>query len=90
MLQTKVKVKQLSKACGLFQVKSLGKLILVQMILAPFFYLPFFPPLLVYLYESTFPEELGALLFYGTRNLSVFKHLAVARKQSQLLDVQWR
>lgn len=35
-----------------------------------------------------FPEELGALLFYRTQNLSVFKHLAVARKQSQLLDVQ--
>lgn len=37
-----------------------------------------------------FPEELGTLLFYRTQNLSVFKHLTVARKQSQRLDVQWR
>lgn len=45
---------------------------------------------LVYFCVSVFPEELGALLFYRTKNLSVFKHLAVARKQSQWLDVQWR
>lgn len=45
---------------------------------------------LVYLCVSMFPEELGTLLFYRTQNLSVFKHLAVARKQSQRLDVQWR
>lgn len=45
---------------------------------------------LVYLCASMFPEELGALLFYRTQNLGVFKHLLVARKQSQLLDVQWR
>lgn len=44
---------------------------------------------LVYFCVSMFPEELGALLFYRTQNLSVFKHLVVARKQSQQLDVQW-
>ncbi len=73
----------------MFQVKSSWKLILVQMILAPCWY-PGFPSILVYFCVSVFPEELGALLFYRTQNLSVFKHLAVARKQSQRLDVQWR
>ncbi len=73
----------------MFQVKSSWKLILVQMILAPCWY-PRFPSILVYFCVSVFPEELGALLFYRTQNLSVFKHLAVARKQSQRLDVQWR
>lgn len=66
MLQTKFKVKQLSEECGLFQVKSLWKLILVQMFLAPSFSM--FPPLLLFIcVRACFLRSLAHCCFTGPR-----------------------